>query len=93
VSCGSRSQAARERVYDLFNSLNSHDEFNIHCYNVPRTGTRIPQRVCRPQYTDTATMKPARSFSPHFSRSAAAYWKNSAWHASRPPERRARCPW
>jgi hypothetical protein len=56
------AQAARERVYDLFNSLNSHDEFNIHCYNVPRTGTRIPQRVCRPQYTDTATIEASKEF-------------------------------
>jgi TonB family protein len=55
-------QIARERVYDLFNSLNSHDEFNIYCYNVPRTGTRIPQRVCRPQYTDSATREASTNF-------------------------------
>jgi hypothetical protein len=55
-------QAARERVYDLFNSLNSDDEFDIHCRNVPRTGTRIPQRVCRPQFADSATSTAARQF-------------------------------
>jgi hypothetical protein len=48
-------QTARERVYGLFNSLNSSDEFDIHCRNAPRTGTRIPQRVCRPQFADNAT--------------------------------------
>jgi hypothetical protein len=48
-------QLERERVYGLFNSLNSDDQFDIHCGSVPRTGTRIPQRVCRPQFTDSAT--------------------------------------
>jgi hypothetical protein len=47
-------QLERERVYGLFNSLNSDDQFDIHCRNAPRTGTRIPQRVCRPQYADNA---------------------------------------
>jgi tetratricopeptide (TPR) repeat protein len=55
-------QAARERVYDLFNSLNSDDEFNIHCRHVPRTGTRVLQRVCRPQYADSATSQAGREF-------------------------------
>jgi hypothetical protein len=55
-------QAARERVYDLFNSLNSDDDFDIHCRNVPRTGTRIPQRVCRPRYTDNATSDAGQEF-------------------------------
>ena len=48
-------QTARERVYGLFNSLNSDDKFDIECHNLPRTGTRIPQRVCRPRYADDAT--------------------------------------
>ena len=55
-------QAARERVYDLFNSLNSNDEFDITCQNVPMTGTRIPQRVCRPQFAGNATSTAASGF-------------------------------
>ncbi len=55
-------QSARERVYDLFNSLNSDDDFNIQCYNAPRIGTRIPQRVCRPQYADIATADASEEF-------------------------------
>lgn len=55
-------QVARERVYDLFNSLNSDDEFDIHCRNEPRTGTRIPQRVCRPRFADDATGDAASAF-------------------------------
>jgi hypothetical protein len=53
-------QLARERVYGLFNSLNSNDEFDIQCRNVPRTGTRILQRVCRPQFADIATRDAGR---------------------------------
>lgn len=48
-------QRAQERIYGLFNSLNSDDQFDIHCRNVPRTGTRIPQRVCEPQYAADST--------------------------------------
>jgi len=54
-------QAAREKVFGLFNSLNSDDEFDIVCRNLPRTGTRIPQRVCRPNFSGTATSEAGRS--------------------------------
>jgi len=55
-------QLARERVYDLFNALNANDEFDIRCRSVPRTGTRIPQRVCRPQFADAATADAGAGF-------------------------------
>lgn len=55
-------QTAREKVYGLFNSLNSDDKFDISCQNLPRTGTRIPQRVCRPQYANTATTDASNEF-------------------------------
>ena len=48
-------QTSKELVYDLFNSLNSRDEFDIHCHDGARTGTRTVRRVCRPQFTDDAT--------------------------------------
>jgi hypothetical protein len=48
-------QVARENVYGLFNSLNTNEEFDIHCHDGARTGTRMVQRVCRPQFTDDAT--------------------------------------
>src|SRR5690606_9264367 len=59
---GLEVQLARERVYDLFNALNGNDEFDIHCSTVPRTGTRITQRVCRPQFADTATAVASAEF-------------------------------
>jgi hypothetical protein len=48
-------QASRERVYGLFNSLNSNDEFDIDCHTAARTGTRMSRRVCRPRFVDDAT--------------------------------------
>jgi TonB family protein len=55
-------QAAREKVFGLFNSLNIDDEFDIVCRNLPRTGTRIPQRVCRPNFSGTATSEAGQEF-------------------------------
>src|SRR5690606_39971717 len=37
-------------------------EFRIHCSNAARSGTRITQRVCRPQYADSATRDAGRQF-------------------------------
>ena len=48
-------QEMREQVYGLFNELNSNDEFDVHCENVTVTGSRIPHRVCRPQFAINAT--------------------------------------
>jgi hypothetical protein len=53
-------QAARERVYDIFNSLNSDDDFDIHCRRAVRTGTRIPQRVCEPQFVPDIVLQATR---------------------------------
>jgi hypothetical protein len=44
------AQAARERVYEIFNDINSDDEFDIFCTDQTRAGTRVPQRVCRAQF-------------------------------------------
>jgi hypothetical protein len=38
---------AEEALYDLFNSLNSNDEFDILCYKEAPTGSHIKQRICR----------------------------------------------
>lgn len=53
-------QAARENVYGLFNSLNSNEEFDIHCDDAARTGTRMVERVCRPEFVDDATSAAAK---------------------------------
>jgi hypothetical protein len=50
-----RLHRAEERVFSLFNSLNSDDEYDIHCdYQTP-IGTLIRQRFCAPNFVATAT--------------------------------------
>jgi hypothetical protein len=44
--------AARIRVYDLFNELNSDDAFDVHCQTQDATGTRMQHQTCRPQFQD-----------------------------------------
>lgn len=41
---------AEENVFEMFNSLNSSDEFDIHCVDQSQAGTRIKRRVCKPNY-------------------------------------------
>jgi len=38
---------AEEALYDVFNSLNSNDDFDIHCYKEAPTGSTIKRRVCK----------------------------------------------
>lgn len=43
-------EAARVRVYDMFNDLNSNDAFDVTCQVEGSTGTRVRQQTCRPQF-------------------------------------------
>ncbi len=45
-------EAARVRVYDVFNDLNSDDAYDVHCQTETSTGTRMRQHTCRPQFKD-----------------------------------------
>jgi hypothetical protein len=38
---------AEDRFYKRFNTLNTNDDFDIHCQKQKATGTLIPQRQCR----------------------------------------------
>ena len=38
---------AEEALYDIFNSLNSDDDYDIHCYKEAPTGSKLPRRVCK----------------------------------------------
>jgi hypothetical protein len=53
---------AEDKVYSLFNSLNSDDEFDIHCYREAPTGSHIKRRVCRANFVVEATSEEARDF-------------------------------
>ena len=39
-----------EALYNIFNSFNTDDDFNIRCRKEARTGTKLKRRVCRPNF-------------------------------------------
>jgi hypothetical protein len=41
---------AEDQLYELFNSINSTDRFDIVCRKETRTGSNIPERVCTPNF-------------------------------------------
>jgi len=51
---------AEEKVIVLFNSLNSNDEFDIHCIKEASIGSHIKRRVCRANFVSKATADEAR---------------------------------
>ena len=38
---------AEEALYKVFNSLNSNDDYDIHCYEEAPTGSKLKERVCK----------------------------------------------
>ena len=53
---------ARERAYELFNDLNSNDEFDVRCHGESRSGTNVPQVVCRAQFENRISAAAAREY-------------------------------
>jgi hypothetical protein len=51
---------AENVVFEVFNSLNSDDEFDIHCYKEAPTGSHIKKRVCRTNYVGDLTAAATR---------------------------------
>ena len=51
------TEAARERVWQVFNDINSDDDFDISCVDARRTGTHVASRACRPNYANRATSR------------------------------------
>jgi hypothetical protein len=43
-----------DRFYDRYNELNTNDDFDIHCIEEARTGTRFIKRSCRAVYMEQA---------------------------------------
>ena len=41
---------AEEKAFGLFNSLNSDDDYDIHCYKEVRIGSHIKRRICKPNF-------------------------------------------
>ena len=38
------------KIFSMFNELNSDDDFDILCDNIAPTGSHIRQRVCEPRF-------------------------------------------
>jgi hypothetical protein len=48
-------------VYDRWNTLNSNDEFDIHCLESEPTGSNITARTCAPNFVIEAESRATRS--------------------------------
>jgi hypothetical protein len=51
---------ARLNVYDIWNTLNTDDEFDMHCYLRKTTGSLIKQRICVAQFAEAAMQDTAK---------------------------------
>jgi len=40
---------AEEALYNIYNSLNSDDDYDFHCYEEAPTGSNLKRRVCKPE--------------------------------------------
>jgi hypothetical protein len=63
---------AEDRFYERFNTLNTNDDFDIHCRMDKPTGTIVPQRECRIQFLAEAEAVGAREFLSGLTSAAAA---------------------
>ena len=64
-------QSARENVWEVFNAVNSDNDFDIACTSAPRTGSHVKNRACRPQYADKATRRAGQELARRMSACAA----------------------
>ena len=55
-------EEAEDLMYGLFNEMNEDDRYDIHCTWEAPLGTRIPQRVCRPEFVANADEAVAKNF-------------------------------
>lgn len=46
---------AEDNAFEIFNTLNDDDEYDVHCEMVARTGTLIRKRMCLPNFYHRAT--------------------------------------
>jgi hypothetical protein len=53
-------ERAEDAVFERFNAITSNREFEIHCELEKATGTRIPQRVCAPNFLHQAQERAGR---------------------------------
>jgi len=52
---------AEDFMYDMFNELNDDRRYDVHCYKEAPTGTKISQRICKPQFLIDSTTNNAKA--------------------------------
>jgi hypothetical protein len=52
----------RVRAYDIFNEINSSDDFDVHCATQQRTGTRRGRLVCAAQFEVRISSRAAKDY-------------------------------
>jgi hypothetical protein len=55
-------EEVRERAYDIFNELNSTDDFDFECVDEPRRGSRMNRRVCVAQFEGRIQQAAAKEY-------------------------------
>jgi hypothetical protein len=55
-------ELARVRAYDIFNEINSADDFDIQCVDEPRRGSRMGRRVCVARFEDRIAAAAAKDY-------------------------------
>ena len=50
IAIRSQIERAEDRLYSLFNDLNSRDDFDIVCRTIQTTNSNIPRRICEPVF-------------------------------------------
>jgi len=53
---------ARQRAYELFNDLNNNDDFDVYCHKESRSGTNVPQVICRAQFENRISASAAKEY-------------------------------
>jgi hypothetical protein len=75
---------AEDRFYERFNTLNTADDFDIHCRMDKATGTRVPKRQCRIRFLADAAAINGQEFLRGLTSAAAARGVNTPLAALQP---------
>lgn len=55
-------EQARVRAYDIFNEINSDDDFDVSCVREETTGTRVRRQVCRARFENRISAAAAHDY-------------------------------
>lgn len=62
VTLRAQINTAEDKVYSLYNELNSDDEFDIQCRMVAELGSKLKKKECNPNFLYEATANTAAEF-------------------------------